>query len=528
MLAVLAGFLLDIVIAWKYGAGAITDSFFVAARVPLGVWALAVAAANQALVPAFSASLAGRGEAATWRLASILITTTLLVGGAVDVAVWVLAGPLVHVTAPGLPAGGAALAAQLVPITFAIIPLVTSSEILRALLNARYSFVVPAATNIVLSGTAALVIFSIRHDPQVIAWAYLAGAVMQFAFIAGFAFFNGFRFRPSLRLKDEHFTSVASLSIRPIIAGGLNPIARLAEQVLLSFLPTGSITIVAYGYRLISAVGGTVFFRSVMVTLLPRLSAIGSNARELNRLTGQGLRIMLALSVPLTVFVAVLGRPGAVVVFQRGRFTRDEALLLGTVITVYAASLIGSATQRALQAPFFALLDTWTPLWTTLFGVLANLVALPLAVGAIALVAGRDYAVIGVPIAFSIGTYAMAIQAAYKVRKVAGSPWSGLGGFTTRLALSSIVSGLAMMTAELVFDISQPRPRPVELALAVGIGLLGTAVFAGAAAVLMRQDIRRLRRQDGGSSHGGGIPRRPQSQPDSSGGSAGVAEGEVA
>src|SRR5260370_17223724 len=76
-LAVLTGFLLDVVIAATFGAGRVTDSFFVAARLPLGAGALAVAAANQALAPAFATSLLNRGEQATCRLASLIITTTL-------------------------------------------------------------------------------------------------------------------------------------------------------------------------------------------------------------------------------------------------------------------------------------------------------------------------------------------------------------------------------------------------------------------------------------------------------------------
>ena len=487
MLAVLAGFVLDIVIAATYGAGPTTDSFFVAARVPLGIWALAVAAANQALVPAFSASLTRRGEAATWRLASILVTATLAVGALIDLTIWLLPRPLVAITAPGLPASEAQLAAELIPITFALVPLVVSSEILRALLNARYSFVVPAAINIALSGTAAALIFLIRHNPHVIAWAYLAGGAVQITLISAFAFRNGFRFRPSLRFRDEHFSSVARLSVRPLIAGGLNPIARLAEQVLLSYLPAGSITIIAYGYRLISAVGGTVFFRSVMVTLLPRLSAVDSNPAELNRLTRQGLRIMLALSVSLTVFVAVLARPGAVVVFQRGRFTREEALLLGTVIMVYAASLIGSAVQRALLAPFFALLDTRTPLRTTIYGVIANLIALPLAMGAIALAGGP--AVLGVPVAFALGTYVMAAQAAYRVRSIAGSPWRGLGGFVLRLSVASVLAGVAMILAERLLQLDQPHERLIELAGTAGAGLAGLAVMAAALGLMFFKEL---------------------------------------
>jgi putative peptidoglycan lipid II flippase len=490
-LAVLTGFLLDVVIAATYGAGPITDAFFVAARLPLGVGALAVAAANQALVPAFAMSLGKRDEPATWRLASIIITTTLVGGAALVALASLIARPLVAITAPGLPSSEATLAAQLIPVTFAMIPLVTSSEVLRALLNARFSFVVPAATNLALSGTAAGVILLTRHHPQAIAWAYLAGAVVQLTFIAVFAMRNGFRYRPSLRLKDEHFRSVAKLSVRPIVSGALNPVTRIAEQILLSFLPAGSITIVAYGYRLISAVGGTIFFRSVMVTLLPRLSAAESKPAELNRLTGQGLRIMLGLSLPLTALIAVLATPMALVVFQRGRFTSADAMLLGTLISVYAFSLVGSGVQRALLAPFFALLDTKTPLRNTIYGVIANLVLLPISVGAFAASGGP--AVLGVGVAYSIAQYVNVAHAAYRVRSITGSPWRGSAPFVLKVALASALSALAMVPLELWLGLDRPKPRLIELAGLIEVAALGLAVLGGALGLLFFNEIRRRR-----------------------------------
>lgn len=508
-LAVLAGFLLDVTIAARYGAGPITDSFFVAARVPMGVWALAIAAANQALVPAFSASLNQRGEQATWRLASILITAIFVCGALVVAAVFLLAGPLVAVTAPGLPSGEAKLALELVPVTFALIPLVVCSEVLRALLNARYAFVVPAAINVALSGTTAAVILLAPHDPHVIAEAYIVGGLVQIGCIFAFALRNGFRFRPSLRVRDEHFASVMRLSVRPIISGGLNPVARIGEQVLMSFLPPGSITIVNYGQRLIHAIGGTVFFRSVIVTLLPRLSAAGGDSTRINRLTGQGLEIMLALSLPLTAFVAVLGRPGAVVVFERGRFTRAEALLLGLVLTVYAFSLVGSAVQRALLAPFFALLDTRTPLRNTVYGVLANLVLLPLAVGAIVLTGGPG--VVGVAAAYSLAQYVNVAHAAYRVGSVAGNPWSGLGPFALKVTVATVLCTVAMVPAELWLGLDQPHPRLVELAGTVAVGLVGLVVLAAALGFLFRDELgRRLR----GRTRGTDVPLRsgPESE----------------
>ena len=168
--------------------------------------------------------------------------------------------------------------------------------------------------------------------------------------------------------------------VRPTTGAGLNPVARLAEQILVSFLPPGSITILNYGYRLISAIGGTVFFRSVIVALIPRLTEAHNHDDQeaVRRLTGVGMRIMLAISLPLTAFMAVLSQPGAIAVFHRGSLTRASAALLGVLLAVYSISLVGSAVQRALLAPFMARLDTRTVLRNTIYGVVANLVLLPL------------------------------------------------------------------------------------------------------------------------------------------------------
>ena len=491
--AVAMGLLRDVVIAATFGAGPITDSFFVAARLPLGFAAIMVAAANQALIPAFTRSLAEQGEDETWLLVSRLVTAGVVFGTLVVILVELVSRPLLFLIAPGLPASEAALAAQLLPICFAMVPLSVTSEILRALLNARYSFVVPAAANIALSATAAGLVLAVRHDPHVLAWGYLAGSVMQALVLAGWAARDGFRFRPSLRLRDSGFLTVGRLSIRPLIAAGLNPIARIGEQVILSFLPPGSITIAAYGYRLISAIGGTVFFRSVMVTLLPRLTAADGEAdlQAVNRIVQQGLRLMLALSLPLTAFVAVLGTPVALAIFQRGRFTRAEAILLGAALTIYSFSLVGSAVQRALLAPFLGRLDTRTPLRNTIYGVLANLALLPLAVLS---VGGHRLGVLGVALAYSLAQYVNVAHAAYRVRQTFGTPWRRLGRTLLILGTASLGAAAAMLVVLGALGRAWPSDRLHVIVSGLAAGLAGLLALAGLVLVATRgtADLKRL------------------------------------
>ena len=185
---VIAGLILDISIAYRFGAGPKTDSFFVAARIPFGLVAVVMAAANQALVPAFRTSLTQRGERSTDRLISMVIAVVLIVGATLVVLTWLLANPLVHITAPGIKVvSDYATAAPMVPVMFAMVPLVAIAEVMRAYLNARYAFVAPALMTVVLNGLSAAMIIVLPAlgwtNIFLVALAYLAGAVAQMVFM---------------------------------------------------------------------------------------------------------------------------------------------------------------------------------------------------------------------------------------------------------------------------------------------------------------------------------------------------------
>ena len=500
MAGVIAGLILDISIAWRFGAGARTDEFFVAARIPIGLVAVITAAANQALVPAFRTSITQRGDRSTDRLISMLIAVVVIVGAALVLLTWLVAGPFVHVTAPGLPVGEFSTAASMVPVMFAMIPLVAVAEVMRAYLNARYAFVAPALMTVVLNGLAAVMIIVLPilgwKAIFLVAIAFVSGAAAQLVFMCAMAIRHGLRLRPELDLGDEQLRSVGRLCVRPLGAAGLNPVARLGEQLIVSFLPVGSISVLNYGFLINSAVGGTVFFRSVIVALVPRLTDahnLGGQA-EVRRVTGLGVRIMLAISVPLAALMAVLGKPAAIAVFDRGKFTLLEAGLLGTVLMVYAISLVGQALQRALLAPFYARLDTRTPLRNALYGLIANLVLLPLLVLPFGL--HNINAIIGVALAYSLAQYVNAGHAWYRLTETDGNPMRGILVFAIRLLSATALSAVAVIGASLVLNLGHASHvgNRVQLLIRTPVaGLLGLAVLLVALYLLAGGEIRNWR-----------------------------------
>ncbi len=500
MAGVIAGLILDVSIAIRFGAGARTDEFFVAARIPIGLVAVITAAANQALVPAFRTSLTKRGERSTDRLISMVLAVVLIVGAALVLLSWLVAGPFVHVTAPGLPVGEFSTAASMVPVMFAMVPLVAIAEVMRAYLNARYAFVAPALMTVVLNGLAAAMIIVIPalgwKDIFLVAIAFVTGAAAQLVFMCVMAIRHGLRIRPALDLGDEQLRSVGKLCVRPLGAAGLNPVARVGEQLVVSFLPTGSISVLNYGFLINSAVGGTVFFRSVIVALVPRLTDAHNHGgqAEVRRITGLGVRIMLAISLPLAAFMAILGKPAAIAVFHRGNFLLPQAELLGTILIVYSLSLVGQALQRALLAPFYARLDTRTPLRNALYGLIANLVLLPVLVLPFGL--HNTNAIIGVALAYSLAQYVNAGHAWYRLTHTDGNPLQGVVPFATRLLSASVLSAVAMIGASLVLNLGDESRNGdrVQLLIRTPIaGVVGLVVLFVAVYLLAGGEIRNWR-----------------------------------
>jgi putative peptidoglycan lipid II flippase len=500
MAGVIAGLILDISIAWRFGAGAKTDEFFVAARIPIGLVAVITAAANQALVPAFRTSMTQRGDRSTDRLISMVIAFVLIVGTALVLLTWLVAGPFVHITAPGLPVGEFSTAASMVPVMFAMIPLVAIAEVMRAYLNARYAFVAPALMTVVLNGLAAVMIIVLPifgwKAIFLVAIAFVSGAAAQLVFMCVMAIRHGLQIRPVLDLGDEQLRSVGKLCVRPLGAAGLNPVARLGEQLVVSFLPIGSISVLNYGFLINSAVGGTVFFRSVIVALVPRLTDahnLGGQA-EVRRVTGLGVRIMLAISLPLAAFMAILGTPAAIAVFNRGSFHLDKAQLLGTLLIVYSISLVGQGLQRALLAPFYARLDTRTPLRNALYGLVANLILLPALVLPFGLHSAN--AIIGVALAYSLAQYVNAGHAWYRLTHTDGNPLRGVLPFGIRLVIASGLSAVVMLAASLVLNLGAEARNGdrVQLLIRTPIaGIVGLVVLLVAVYLLAGGEIRNWR-----------------------------------
>jgi len=320
------GFARDLLIARMFGAGAATDAFFVAFKLPnLLRRIFAEGAFSQAFVPILAEYRNQRGEADT-RLLVDHVAGTLAVALIGVTALGILAAPaIVWLSAPGFTADPDkfALTVDLLRITFPYILFISLTALGAGILNTYSRFSVPAFAPALLnlSFIAFAVWFAPYFDPPVeaLAWAVFVGGLLQLAFLVPFLRRLRMLPRPRWGGADEGVRRVLRQMGPALFGVSVGQVSLLINTVFASFLASGSVSWLYYADRLMEFPTGLLGV-ALGTILLPSLarSHADRTTEEYGRLLDWGLRITLMLAAPAAVALAVLSDdPGGVDGLQR-------------------------------------------------------------------------------------------------------------------------------------------------------------------------------------------------------------------
>jgi putative peptidoglycan lipid II flippase len=369
MVSRVLGYVRDFFIARIFGAGLLTDAFFVAFKIPNLLRRLfAEGAFSQAFVPILAEYKNRTGAAETKSLVDSIATVLFLIL-VVTAALGMAAAPLiVYVTAPGFAAEPEkfALTVALLRITFPYIVFISLVALAAGILNTWNRFAVPAITPVLLNVAfiVGAAFFAEYFDPPilVLAWAVFAGGVLQLAF--QIPFLIKMKLLPRWRLDFSHpgLRRVLLLMVPAAFGVSVSQISLLLNQIFASFLPTGSVSWLYYADRLMELPAG-VLGVAVGTILLPSLSKYhaAANPTEYSRLLDWGLRITVLLAVPSAVALAVLALPLIAMLFQYGRFGVEDAWMTRQALVAYSVGLLGMILVKILAPGFYARQNVATP-----------------------------------------------------------------------------------------------------------------------------------------------------------------------
>lgn len=453
LLSRISGLVRDILVARAFGAGPITDAFWVAFRIPNLLRRLfAEGAFAQAFVPILGHARNSRSEAEVRTLldrVALLLTLALMT---VTLAGIVAAPWVVSAMASGL--RGAARETEFgaaVWMTRMMFPYIFCMSLIAfasGVLNTWRRFAVPAFTPVLLnlSMIAACLWLAPRMEVPVYALAIgvMAGGVAQLGVQWVALARLGLTPRFSLRFREAWADPTVQRILKQMAPATLGvsvaQISLLINTNIATWLTPGSVTWLSFADRLMefpTALLGV----ALGTVLLPSLSA--AHARDdrggYSALLDWGLRLVLLLGLPAAVGMALLSDGLVATLFHYGAFSAQDVLQTRLAVISYSAGLIGLLAVKILAPGFYARQDIRTPVKIAI-GVLVltqlmNLALVPLLAHA------------GLALAIGLGACLNALALLIGLRRRGVYlPGSGWGSFALRL-----IPALAALAALLVY-----------------------------------------------------------------------------
>ncbi|MFW2456398.1 murein biosynthesis integral membrane protein MurJ, partial [Methyloversatilis discipulorum] len=278
LLSRILGFVRDFFIARAFGAGAATDAFFVAFRLPnLLRRMFAEGAFSQAFVPILGEYRNRRGVDDTRALIDHVATLLALVVAVVTVIGIVAAPLIIYISAPGFAADADKfdLTVTLTRITFPYILFMSLVAMAGGVLNTFSRFAIPAFTPVLLNlSFIGMSLFAAPYfDPPVLAlaWAVFIGGALQLALQVPALMRIGMLPRVRLDLKDPGVRRIFKLMLPAILGVSVSQISLLINTIFASFLESGSVSWLYYADRLMEFPAGLLGV-ALGTILLPSLS----------------------------------------------------------------------------------------------------------------------------------------------------------------------------------------------------------------------------------------------------------------
>jgi len=465
MLSLALNLLIQIYLAFKFGALTEMDAYIAATTLPTLVATVLIASLSVVFMPVFVEYEDTQSVEQAWHIASSVLNLTLLLLGVIVGLGWMFSGPIIEVTVPGLAPATRDLSVILLHWLWLTVILNAATTLLTGLYQAEHRFAITAAAPVVgaLTLLGLAVLLSNLFGIQGVAVAAVVSQVVQLLCLSPILFERG-HYRLTFDLRHPAVRSVLALAAPLILSSLIYRATPLADRYVASSLPLGSLSHLSYSNR-IALVLNTMFVSGLATTLFPSMAreAAARDFPQLRQTVARGQRMLMLFLFPAIALLWALREPFLRALLQRGQFTSQDTQAVAAILPWYLLGVVGGALGTLQGRVYYVLKDTRTPAILGLFEVGAYILYLPWL--------AHHYGATGVAMANAIyldtAFLGGAVVVFYKLGATGGSHllWA-----TVRLIVVSGAAGLA------AYGVARGFEGSAWIAL-VGGGLAGGTVY---------------------------------------------------
>ena len=371
------GFVREVMIANRFGSGKETDTYFVAITATVIIMSTLGAALNTTLIPIFSEIGEKYGKKGKLKYLNNIFNIVLIITILIVILGYIFSPMVIKILAKGFQDEQFDLAVTLNRIGLPIAILLGFYCVFSGILHSSQIFGPPAISGLPYNFVFLIYLFFFAKDSNVITLMIISviAAFAQFLILVPAVNHMGYKYKFEINLRDKYLKKAIVLTLPVLIGSAVQQINVIIDKTLASNLIEGSISALSYASKINDMVIA-VFIMAITTVIFPMLSQAFSqnNNEKVKEILGQGINIILIITVPATIGILVLAEPAVYLFFQRNAFDELATYMTSQALIYYSVGLIGSSLRLMLNRVYYSLQDTKTPMINGMIAVVINLV----------------------------------------------------------------------------------------------------------------------------------------------------------
>lgn len=392
------GLVRDRILAGAFGAGDTLDMYYAAFRIPDTIFnLLIIGALSASFIPILSGYYYKKDNARFFKAANNVLNLFLAAIIAASIVIFFFMPQLLKLVVPGWTGEKFDTTVALTRAMLLSPIFLTLSSVAGGVLQSTKRFLVYAAAPVgynigIIIGAVFLVQFWGVYG---LAAGVILGAILYFLFQWPVIKSLGYSYKFSFDYKDPDVRKIFRLMLPRTLSLGVGQINLFVITSVASTLAAGSLTVFNFATSIQNIFFGLIGI-SFAVAVFPALSSyLAAGQREkFTASFSQAFREIIFFIVPASAYLIIFRSEIVNLIFSVGKFDAFSAIITEQTLLFFALGLTAQSLISLVVRTFWALGDTKTPFYTSLFGMVVNAVA--------AVWASRNYGVAGLAIAFTL------------------------------------------------------------------------------------------------------------------------------
>ena len=366
------------IIAYYFGASAMTDAFFSAFKISnffrqlLGEGAL-----GSSFIPLYNERVESEGEENSKQFIYSILNLLFVFSTIVTILMIIFSQGIIDGIVSGFPDETKIIASRLLKIMSVYFVFISLSGMVCAILNNFKQFAVPASTSIFfnLAIILASMYFGKTYGIDALAYGVVVGGLFQLLVVlpAFFKIMKGYSFK--IDWKDPYLKKIF-IMICPMLVGIVaRQVNTIVDQMFASYLAEGGVSALENATRLYLLPVG-VFGVSISTVIFPALS----KAMSKNDLDGatdnivKGLNILLFLIIPSTAVLTFYAPEVIRLTLSYGKFDEEAVRVTSQALLYYSLGLYFYTAIYLMTRAFYSVKNSKYPVKFSIISIVINIV----------------------------------------------------------------------------------------------------------------------------------------------------------